>query len=119
MPYNVHLADRVRELLVEKTDLEIQEKEMFSVLNFLVNNKTCICVSGDKLMLRFDPKLQEELSQRIGYEPMFMKGKVYIGYCYLNQEGFRESNDFEYAIQICLDFNNISKKSKMKVKKRS
>ena len=66
MTYNIKLADRVREYLAEIPNLEIEEKEMFSVLNFMVNGKTCICVRGEDLMLRFDPALQEELAEKCG-----------------------------------------------------
>jgi hypothetical protein len=82
MQYNKTLADRVRAYLVAHTDLDIQEKTMFNVLNFMVNNKTCVCVSGEKLMLRFDPTIQETLAERPGYETMLMKGKSLKGYCY-------------------------------------
>ena len=37
MPYNIGLADRVREYLSEIPDIDVEEKEMFSVLNFMVN----------------------------------------------------------------------------------
>ena len=112
MAYNTNLVDRVREYLAEVSDIEIEEKEMFNVLNFMVNGKTCICVSGDNLMLRFDPKLQEELSEKNGYETMLMKGKEYKGYCYINPDGFKDKRDFEYFVDLCLDFNKISKSSK-------
>jgi isopenicillin N synthase-like dioxygenase len=114
MAYDTKLADKVREFLAETPDIEVEEKEMFAVLNFMVNGKTCVCVSGENLMLRFDPKLQEELSGRIGYETMLMKGKEYKGYCYINPEGFSNKKDFEYFINICLDYNKISNKSKKK-----
>ncbi|MBC8154165.1 MAG: TfoX/Sxy family protein [Bacteroidetes bacterium] len=114
MAYDVHLVNRVREFLAEVPDIAIEEKEMFAVLNFVVDGKTCVCVSGEKLMLRFDPALQEELSERDGYETMLMKGKTYKGYCYINQEGFSNKKDFDYFINICLDYNKVSNKSKRK-----
>lgn len=116
MPYDTSLADQIREFLVQIPDIEVEEKEMFSVLNFMVNGKTCVCVSGENLMLRFDPNLQEELSERSGYETMLMKGKEYKGYCYINPEGFRNKKDFEYFINICLEYNKVSKKSNKKTK---
>lgn len=111
MGYDIKLADRVREFLAEITDLEVEEKVMFAVLNFMVSGKTCVCVSGENLMLRFDPKLQEELAERNGYEMMLMKGKTYKGYCYINPEGFKEKKDFEYFINLCLSYNKVSKAS--------
>jgi hypothetical protein len=112
MAYDIKLADRVREFLAEKTDIEIEEKEMFAVLNFMVNGKTCVCVSGENLMLRFDPNLQEELAGKNGYETMLMKGKEYKGYCYINPDGFRKNEDFEYFLNVCLDYNKVSKAKK-------
>jgi len=106
--------NKVREFLAEIPDIEVEEKEMFAVLNFMVNGKTCVCVSGEKLMLRFDPKLQEELYEWSGYETMLMKGKEYKGYCYINPEGFSNKKDFDYLLKICLDYNKISKKSTKK-----
>ncbi len=117
MPYNTNLADRVREYLAEISSIDIEEKEMFNVLNFMVNGKTCICVSGENLMLRFDPSRQEELSERNGYETMLMKGKEYKGYCYINPVGFRNNKDFEYYVQLCLDYNKIAKVTKKKKNK--
>ncbi len=114
MAYDTNLADKVRALLAEVPDLDIEEKEMFAVLNFMVNGKTCVCVSGENLMLRFDPALQEELFERPGYETMLMKGKTYKGYCYITPEGFKNRKDFEYFINLCLDYNKVSNKSKKK-----
>lgn len=112
MAYDIQLSDRLREYLAEIPDLEIEEKVMFNILNFMVNGKTCICVSGENLMLRFDPKLQGELAEKKGYETMLMKGKEYKGYCYINPDGFKTKKDFDYFVNLCLEFNKISKASK-------
>jgi isopenicillin N synthase-like dioxygenase len=112
MSYNINLVDRVREYLAEIPNIDIEEKEMFNVLNFMVNGKTCICVSGENLMLRFDPIRQEELSEKSGYETMLMKGKEYKGYCYINPEGFKDKKDFDFFVHLCLDYNKIAKASK-------
>jgi len=112
MTYDINLVDKIREYLSEIPNIEIEEKTMFNVWNFMVNGKTCICVSGENLMLRFDPSLQEELSNRNGYETMLMKGKEYKGYCYINPDGFKDKKDFEYFVNLCLDFNRVAKSSK-------
>ncbi len=117
MAYDTNLVNKVREFLAEIPNITIEEKEMFAVLNFMVNGKTCVCVSGENLMLRFDPKLQEELSERKGYEAMLMKGKEYKGYCYINPAGFKNKKDFEYFINLCLNYNKVSNKSKKKTTK--
>jgi hypothetical protein len=112
MAYDILLAEKVREYLAGKLpEQQISEKVMFGILNFMVNEKTCVCVSGENLMLRFDPILQEELSEKTGYETMLMKGKEYKGYCYVNPDGFKSKADFEYFINLCLDYNKTAKAS--------
>jgi TfoX/Sxy family transcriptional regulator of competence genes len=112
MAYNPKLADRVREYLFKTTHLKIEEKKMFGGLAFMVNGKMCINISGENLMCRFDPDLQEKIAEKTGYEPMVMKGKELNGYCYVNPEGFKNQNDFEYWANLCLDFNGKAKASK-------
>jgi hypothetical protein len=121
MAYDIRLAEKVRDYLVEKVpEQQITEKIMFGVLNFMINDKTCICVSDEKLMLRFDPNLQEELSEKTGYETMLMKGKEYKGYCYVNPDGFKAKADFEYFLNVCIDYNKTAKASvKNKPKKHT
>ncbi|PQA97147.1 RNA methyltransferase [Chryseobacterium shigense] len=114
MAYNIELADRVRERLSEISDLEIKEKKMFSGLAFLVNDKMCINISHDHLMCRYDPDLEEEVSERTGFLPMIMKGKQLKGYCYVEPIGFQKQADFEFWIKIGLDYNAIAKASKKK-----
>ena len=116
MAYNINLVNRVREFLADVPNIDVEEKEMFAVLNFMVNGKTCVCVRGEDLMLRFDPALQAELSERRGYETMLMKGKEYKGYCYMSPEGFRNNKDFAYLINLCLDYNKVAKQSKKKTR---
>lgn len=109
MTYDMVLADRVREYLSEIPNIVVEEKEMFAVLNFMVNGKTCVCVSGEKLMLRFDPNRQVELYEWSGYETMLMKGKEYKGYCYINPEGFKHKKDFDSLLKMCLEYNVLAK----------
>ncbi len=115
MAYDVQLTDRVRAYLVQFPELEIEEKRMFGGLAFMVNTKMCINVSGDNLMCRFDPSKIEEIAEKIGFYPMIMRGKEYRGYCYVEPIGFEKKEDFEFWINLCLDFN---KRAKASVKKK-
>lgn len=114
MNYNIKLAERIRQHLVAVPGIDIEEKKMFGGLAFMVNNKMCVCVSGDNLMCRFDPDLQDNLAQRKGFQTMVMKGSVYKGYCYINPEGIQTIKDFEFWVNLCLDFNDKAKSSKRK-----
>lgn len=114
MAYDINLANRIREHLLEFTKHKIEEKKMFSGLAFMVNGKMCINVSNDNLMCRFDPALQAETAERSGFLPMIMKGRELKGYCYVSPEGYRKKKDFEYWINLCLSFNAKAKASKKK-----
>lgn len=116
MAYDIKLADRIREYLVQFPKLKIEEKEMFRGITFMINEKMCVCVSGENLMCRFDPAMQEEVAERNGFLPMIMKGKEYKGYCYVDAEGFKRKADFEYWVNLCLTFNEKAKASKKRKK---
>lgn len=112
MAYDNNLANRVREYLNDISGTEVEEKTMFGGLAFMVNGKMCINVSDDRLMCRFDPDLTLELSEKTGFLPMIMKGKEYKGYCYVDPIGFQNKKDFEFWVNLCLDFNDKAKPSR-------
>ena len=114
MNYDIKLADRVRQYLITIPDIDIEEKKMFRGLTFMVNNKMCVSVSGKNLMCRFDPELQDKVAGRKGFQTMIMKGSVYKGYCYVSPEGIQTIKDFEFWINLCLNFNGKAKSSKRK-----
>jgi len=106
MPYDPNLAARVREYLSQREAYQVEEKIMFGGLAFMVNGKMCINIGDNLLMCRFDPALTEQLSKRAGYLPLTMKGKKYTGYCYVGAEGYQSQGDFEFWINLCLDYND-------------
>ena len=112
MAYDKQLAGRIKEYLEKFQKLEIEEKKMFRGLAFIVNGKMCINVSGGNLMCRFDPALTQEIAEKTGFLPMTMKGKEIKGYCYVQPAGFKNKKDFEFWLNLCLDFNNRAKSSK-------
>ena len=114
MAYNQKLADRIREALVDTP--QVEEKKMFRGLTFMVNGKMCVCVSGDEMMCRFDPALQETVAEKSGFRTMIMKGREYKGFGYISPEAIRSKKDFDYWINLCLQYNPIAKASKKKKK---
>ena len=114
MAYNIALAERIRNYLAALSTHKVKEKKMFGGLAFMVNDKMCICASGENLMCRFDPELEKELIAKKGYLPMVMRCKELKGYCYIEPVGFKAKKDFEYYISLCLEFNKKAKVSKKK-----
>lgn len=112
MPYNEKLAERIRKSLAHLS--KVEEKKMFRGLTFMVNGKMCVSVSGEEMMCRFDPELQETVVKKKGFRLMIMRGKEYKGFGYISQEGIKSKKDFDYWIHLCLDFNKKAKASKKK-----
>lgn len=112
MAYDLKTAERIRNYLSQFTKLKIEEKKMFHGLTFMINGKMCINVSGNNLMCRFDPGIQDTVEKKNNVIPMIMKGTKYKGYCYIEPPGFKTKKDLEYWINLCLDFNEKAKSSK-------
>ncbi len=116
MAYDEKLAARLREALADIP--KVEEKKMFRGVTFMVNGKMCISVSGDELMVRFDPQMQEEVLAKKGARPMVMKNRTYSGYIYVAEEGFKNKKDFDYWVGLALAFNKKAKAAKKKVGKK-
>lgn len=116
MAYNETLVDKIREALVELTDVE--EKHMFGGVCFMVNNKMCVGVVKEEMMCRINPELDVIVLEKIGCRPMDFTGKRMKGYVFINDEGMKTKKEFEYWINLCLEFNVIAKSSKKNLKKK-
>jgi TfoX/Sxy family transcriptional regulator of competence genes len=115
MAYDEKLVDRIRESL--SSIPHVEEKKMFRGITFMVNGKMCVCVSGNEMMCRFDPALQETVAEKNGFRTMIMKGREYKGYGYVDQQVIKSKKDFDYWINLCLEFNSKAKASrKRKIK---
>src|SRR5258708_11570385 len=107
MAYNEKLADRLREALQHLP--KVEEKKMFRGVTFMVDGKMCVSVSGDEMMCRIDPSLHETAVGKHGCRTMFMKGRDYKGYVYISEEGIKSKKDFDYWLNLSLDFNKKAK----------
>lgn len=115
MAYNEKLADRVRDIISATHEIS-EEKKMFSGLCFMVDDKMCVGVEKDRLMVRFDPALEEELMEKEGCTPMDFTGRVMKGYVFVDIDALNTKKKLEYWIKLALDYNPIAKSSKKKKK---
>ena len=81
MAYNEKLADRTREI-ISQTHKNIEEKKMFGGLCFMVNDKMCIGVEKERLMVRLNPGLYDEVIEKEGCTPMDFTGKIMKGFVF-------------------------------------
>lgn len=103
MAYNEHLANRVREVLIRKRN--VVEKKMMGGLTFMVNDKMCIGILQDDLMLRIDPSIYESSLEMRGCREMNFTGRPMKGFVFVSEDGYRRAKDFDYWVTLALDFN--------------
>jgi len=109
--YNTKLADRVREALAHLPDVE--EKEMFRGVCFMVNGKMCVCISGNELLCRIGAEQMEAALENNHVRQMVMaRNRPSKDFVYVNEEGFQHQKDFDHWIKLALEFNPKAKASK-------
>ncbi len=112
MAYNEKLANRIREHLADLPN--IKEKEMMGGLTFMVNDKMCLGVEKERLMVRLDPERYDEVMEKDGCRPMDFTGKVMKGYVFVDADTLTTKKKLEYWVRLALEYNKKAKASKKK-----
>ena len=74
---------------------------MFGGLCFMVNNKMCVGVEQERLMVRIDPARYDEAMEKEGCMPMDFTGKVIVVIDDVSNSG----KTLLYALKPFLDFH--------------
>lgn len=114
MAYNEQLAIRIRKQLAKLPN--VKEKEMMGGLTFMLNEKMCIGIIKDEMMCRIAPEMQDIVLEKKGCRIMDFTGRPMKGYVMVDQYGMKSQQEFNYWINLCLDFNSTAKSSKRKKK---
>ena len=115
MAYNEKLANMSREL-ISLTHKNVTEKAMFGGLCFMVNDKMCVGVEKERLMVRLDPAKYDEGMEKEGCKPMDFTGQIMKGYVFVDADVLNSKKKLNYWVQLALDYNKIAKASKKKKK---
>lgn len=113
MAYNEKLADMTREL-ISLTHKKVEEKAMFGGLCFMVNDKMALGVEKDRLMVRLNPDIYDEVMKKEGCKPMDFSGKVMKGFVFVDADVLTTKKKLDYWVQLALEYNKIAKASKKK-----
>jgi hypothetical protein len=88
MAYDEELANRIRELVAEETD--VTEQRMFGGLAFLVGGNMAVAASGQGgLMVRVEPEETNALLAKPHARPFEMRGREMQGWLRVDPEGVR------------------------------
>ncbi|MES2850158.1 MAG: TfoX/Sxy family protein, partial [Bacteroidota bacterium] len=115
MAYNEKLADRVREIIATTHNIT-EEKKMFGGLCFMVDDKMCVGVESERMMVRLDPENYDDVMEKEGCHPMDFTGKVMKGYVFVDIDVLKTKKQLDYWIQLALAYNAKARSSKKKTK---
>jgi TfoX/Sxy family transcriptional regulator of competence genes len=97
--YDVHLADRIRELLAASSP--VTEQTMFGGLAFLIDGKMAVAASGQGgLLVRVEPTRADRLLATTNARPMEMKGRAVRGWLYVDGDDLRTKRQLARWIAI-------------------
>ena len=94
MAYDEHLADRLSNFLKQKQVL-FEEKKMMGGLCFMVDEKMCLGIAGEKLMVRIDPEIYEDCLKQPGCHKMDFTGRPLKGFIFIDPEAIDQDEDLE------------------------
>ena len=103
MAYNEQTAERVRKAL--SGTKKLVEKKMFAGIAFMINNKMCVGVDKDDLMIRCLPEMNDELLSKKGVRPFDLTGKPMKGWLLVSPEGTKSKKDFDWWIELAKTSN--------------
>lgn len=113
MAFNEFLADRIR-LALKAKNCTFYEKRMMGGLTFMVDDKMCVGILKDDLMVRIDPAIYDESLERTGCREMNFTGRAMKGFVFVDPEGTDLDEDLDHWIALALDYNPRAKSSKKK-----
>jgi len=116
MAYNEQLAERLRKGF-SKRKVKFAEKRMMGGLCFMVDDKMCLGVEKERLMVRLDPENYEGALTRKGCAPMDFTGRPMRGFVFVQANMLAAEEELAYWLESALEFNPRAKSSKAKKKK--
>ena len=108
MAYNEQLANRIREMIAARED-QVEEKLMFGGLTFMVNDKICVGVKSDRILVRIDPEIYEQEVLGEGCTPMNHSGREMKGFLFVGEEMLTTQGKLRRWVDLALEFNPRAK----------
>ena len=102
----LHLIDAVRTALEHRSDVE--ERTMFGCYCFFVDDKLCIAVKGEELLVRLPPNRHGELQEMQNTRELSPGGGM-KGYFWVEPNGYATRVQWKFWIDEALAYNPLAK----------
>jgi TfoX/Sxy family transcriptional regulator of competence genes len=108
MAYDEKLAEKVRAALAGQKNLI--EKKMFGGIGFMIDDKICIAVNKDDILIRCAPEETDELLSKRGAKIFDLSGaRPMKGWLLVGPEGTNMKKDFDWWINKAIEGNKQAK----------
>src|SRR6187402_1253335 len=103
MAFDEALGERVANSL-RRAGLDFREKRMFGGLGFMINDKMCVGVVKDELMVRALDEKYEEVLRMPHVRQMDFTGRPMKGFVYVSQDGVADDDGLQKWIDLGIEF---------------
>lgn len=118
MAFDEALGERVATAL-QRAGIGFQEKRMFGGLGFMINDKMCVGIVKDELMIRvLDEKYTDVLKLPHARE-MDFTGRPMKGFVYVSADGVRDDRSLQTWIDLGIEFAKFGKVKNKRAAKKS
>lgn len=114
MAYSELVAKRIVEKL-NASGVVFTEKKMFGGIAYMINDKMCVGVTKEQMMLRVMDEHFDALVEENYVHAMSMRGKTMRGFLFIDQEAFSNDADLNRLVSMGLEFGE---KGELKSKKK-
>ena len=97
MAYSEELAERVREIVYERSG--VTEKRMFGGIAWMIEGNMAVATIGDGLLVRVEPEEIETIKLQPHVGPMDMGGRTMGGFVIVDAPGLEGADDLEHWIE--------------------
>lgn len=116
MPYDEKLADRVRDMLAERSG--VKEQKMFGGVGFMLGGNMCCGVHGNELIVRVSPEESDEAVADPHVRLMDLSGKPMRGWLLVSADGTRTEKALRGWVERGARFAGSLPKKTKSMKKR-
>ncbi len=92
---------------------------MMGGLTLMLNGKMCVGIIKDELMCRIDPAIHEAVIEKTGCRTMDFTAKPMKGYIMIDETGMNSQKDFDFWMDLAIEYNAKAKASKKKNAKKT
>jgi TfoX/Sxy family transcriptional regulator of competence genes len=117
MSYDEKTAERIRKVLAKRDD--VGERKMFGGLCFMVNDRMCVGLTSEALMVRVGPDAHEDAMAQPHARPMDFTGRVMRGFVFVDPPGFASPASLARWVKRGVDFALTAPAPRPKKKRRA